>query len=304
MKDEIQIIPPGFKSGFIAIAGAPNVGKSTLLNRILGQKISITSKKPQTTRNRILGVLHRTGCQLIFIDTPGVHPARRPLNVHIVETAMSAMGDVDLVLFMIDASAADTISEAQLLKQLNKTGRSAVLVLNKIDKIAKYRLLDLIKTWSSRYPFKALVPISAKTGEQVDTLIDTLKAHLPEGPPFFPDDQLTDLSERFLVAEMIREKVFRLTGAEIPYATAVTIEAFTEEPKRPLITIHATIHVERSSQKGIVIGKRGVKLRQIGTEARQAIEGLLNVQVFLKLFVRVDKNWSQDSRMLRRFGYL
>ena len=304
MKDEIHIIPPGFRSGFIAIAGAPNVGKSTLLNRILGQKISITSKKPQTTRNRILGVLHRNGSQIVFIDTPGVHRARRPLNVRIVETAISALGDVDLVLLMIDVTATDADSEAQLLKQLNKTRRSAILVLNKIDKIAKYRLLDLIETWSSRYPFKALVPVSARTGEQVDTLIDTLETHLPEGPPFFPDDQFTDLSERFLVAEIIREKVFRLTGAEIPYATAVTIESFTEESNRPLITIHATIHVERPSQKGIIIGRRGGKLRRIGTEARQAIEGLLNVQVFLKLFVRVDKNWSQDSRMLRRFGYL
>jgi GTP-binding protein Era len=304
LKDEIQIIPPGFKSGFIAIVGAPNVGKSTLLNRILGQKISITSKKPQTTRNRILGVLHRTECQLIFIDTPGVHLAKRPLNVQIVETAMAALGDVDLVLFMIDVSTTDAASEAQLLKQLNKTRRSAILVLNKIDKIAKYRLLDLIETWSSRYPFKALVPISAKTGEQVDTLIDALQAYLPEGPPFFPDTQITDLTERFLVAEIIREKVFRLTGAEIPYATAVTIESFTEDPTRPLITIHATIHVERASQKGIIIGKQGAKLKQIGTEARRGIEGLLNVQVFLKLFVRVDKNWSQDSRMLRRFGYL
>ena len=299
-----ETIPPGFKSGFVAIAGAPNVGKSTLLNQILGEKISITSRKPQTTRNRILGVLHRTGSQIVFIDTPGVHHARRPLNVRIVETAIAALGDVDLVLFMIDASANDVSSEAQILKQLDKTGCSAVLVLNKIDKIAKYRLLDLMETWSSRYPFKALVPVSAKTGEQVDVLVDTLQAHLPEGPPFFPDAQLTDLSERFIVAEMIREKVFRLTGAEIPYATAVTIESFTDEPKRPLITIHATIHVERRSQKGIIIGKRGTKLRQIGTEARRAIEGLLNVQVFLKLFVRVDKNWSQDSRMLRRFGYL
>ncbi len=304
MKDEIQIIPPGFKSGFIAIVGAPNVGKSTLLNRILGQKISITSKKPQTTRNRILGVLHRTECQLIFIDTPGIHLAKRPLNVQIVETAMAALGDVDLVLFMIDVSTTDSISENQLLKQLNKTQRPTVLVLNKVDKVKKYTLLDLIKIWSSRYSFEALIPISAKTGEQVDALIDTLQKYLPEGPPFFPDTQVTDLSERFLVAEIIREKVFRLTGAEIPYATAVTIESFTENPTRPLITIHATIHVERASQKGIIIGKQGAKLKQIGTEARRGIEGLLNVQVFLKLFVRVDKNWSQDSRMLRRFGYL
>ena len=279
------------------------MGKSTLINQVLGEKLSITSKKPQTTRNRILGVLRQTESQLVFIDTPGVHLARRPLNRRIVETAISAIGDVDIALFMVDVSATDPASEDQLLKQLNKTRRPSVLVLNKIDKIAKYRLLELLETWSGRYPFKALVPISAKTGEQVNTLVETLVALLPEGPPFFPEDQITDLPERFLIAEMIREKVFRLTGAEIPYSTAVTIESYAEEPARPLVTIYAAIHVERSSQKGILIGKQGAKLKQIGTEARRSIEGFLNVQVFLKLFVRVDKNWSQNSRMLRRFGY-
>ncbi len=304
MKNTGPNSPPGFKSGFIAIAGAPNVGKSTLLNRILGEKISITSRKPQTTRNRILGIRHRTGSQLVFIDTPGVHPARRALNTRIVETAIAALGDVDLVLMMIDAANTDAVCETQLLKQLEKTGRPAMLALNKIDKIKKSRLLETMQTWSERYPFKALIPISAKTGEQVDTLIAALEAHLPPGPPFFPEDQLTDLPERFLVAEMIREKVFRFTGAEIPYSTAVTIESFVESPKKPLVTIHATIHVERTSQKGIIIGRQGAKLKQIGTEARRAIENFMNVPVFLQLFVRVDKNWSQDSRMLRRFGYL
>jgi len=303
MDNEIRIDPPDFKSGFIAIVGAPNVGKSTLMNRILGEKLSITSKKPQTTRNRILGVLHQPDSQLIFIDTPGVHLARRLLNVRIVETAVAALGDVDLVLLMIDVSAADSISENHLVTHLNKTQRPAVLALNKIDRVDKSRLLGMIDNWSGCYPFKALVPISAKTGEQVDTLIATLQSHLSKGPPFFPDDQVTDLPERFFAAEMIREKVFRLTGAEIPYATAVTIESFSENPNRPLITIHATIHVERSSQKGILIGKHGAKLKQIGTEARHAIEGMLGTRVFLKLFVRVDRNWSRDTKALRRFGY-
>ncbi|MEA3231265.1 MAG: GTPase Era [Thermodesulfobacteriota bacterium] len=303
MDNGTQIESPGFKSGFIAIVGAPNAGKSTLLNRILGEKLSITSKKPQTTRNRILGVLHRPDSQLIFIDTPGVHPARRPLNVRIVETAVAALGDVDLVLVMIDTASPDPISENHLVTHLNKTRRPAVLALNKIDRVDKSRLLGMIDIWSGSYPFEALVPISAKTGEQVDTLIATLQSHLPEGPPFFPDDQITDLPERFFAAEMIREKVFRLTGAEIPYATAVTIESFTEDPDRSLTTIHATIHVERSSQKGILIGKHGAKLKQIGTEARHAIEGMLGPRIFLKLFVRVDRNWSRDTKALRRFGY-
>ncbi len=303
MNNEIQIDPPDFKSGFIAIVGAPNVGKSTLMNRILGEKLSITSKKPQTTRNRILGILHRPDSQLIFIDTPGVHLARRLLNVRIVETAVAALGDVDLVLLIIDVATPDSISENHLVTQLKKTQRPAVLALNKIDRVDKSRLLGMIDSWSGYYPFKALVPISAKTGEQVDTLIATLQSHLPEGPPFFPDDQITDLPERFFAAEMIREKVFRLTGAEIPYATAVTIESFSENPDRPLVTIHATIHVERSSQKGILIGKHGAKLKQIGTEARHAIEGMLGTRVFLGLFVRVDRNWSRDTKALRRFGY-
>jgi len=303
MANKIQIDPPNFKSGFIAIVGAPNVGKSTLMNRILGEKLSITSKKPQTTRNRILGVLHRPDSQLIFIDTPGVHPARHPINIRFVETAVAALGDVDLVLLMIDVSTPDPISENQLVAQLNKTQRPTVLALNKIDRVDKSRLLGMLDNWSGSYPFKTMVPISAKTGEQVDTLITTLQSHLPAGPPLFPDDQVTDLPERFFVSEMIREKVFRLTGAEIPYATAVTIESFTENPDRPLITIHATIHVERSSQKGILIGKHGAKLKQIGTEARHAIEGMLSTRIFLKLFVRVDRNWSRDTKALRRFGY-
>ncbi len=292
-----------FKSGFIAIAGAPNVGKSTLLNRILGEKLSITSKKPQTTRNRILGVRHRTGSQMVFIDTPGVHLTQRPLNIRIVETAVTAIGDVDLVLFMIDVAASDAASEEQVIKQLTKSGRPVILALNKIDRVDKNRLLHMLEAWADRYPFKALVPVSAKTGEQVDNLVDTLLAHLPLGPPFFPEDQITDLPERFFVAEMIREKVFRLTGAEIPYSTAVTIESFSENPDRQLITIDATIHIERRSQKGIIIGKNGAKLKQIGSAARQAIEKMLNTQVFLKLFVRVERNWTRDTKILRRFGY-
>lgn len=296
--------PDAFKSGFVALFGAPNVGKSTLMNRILGEKLAITSKKPQTTRNRILGILHHPDSQIIFVDTPGVHLAHRPLNVRIVETAMNTLGDVDLILFMIDVTAPDPALEDHLVKQLSKTTHPVILVLNKIDAIAKPRLLAMLDQWSGRYPFKSLIPISAKTGGQVmDTLITTLKSLLRPGPPFFPDDQITDLPERFFAAEMIREKVIRLTGDEIPYSAAVTIESFNEGPDRPLITIHATIHVERASQKGIIIGKNGLKLKQIGTEARHAIERMLGTRVFLKLFVRVQRNWSKDTKALQRFGY-
>ncbi len=292
-----------FRSGFIAIAGAPNVGKSTLLNRILGEKLSITSKKPQTTRHRILGILHRPAAQLVFVDTPGVHTAAGLLNRRIVDAAMAALGDADVLLAMIDAANPDPDAERILLAALARSGRPVVLAINKIDLLAdKTDLLTLIDRWSGRRLFEALVPISARRGTQVPRLIEVMEGLLPAGPPLFPADSLTDRSQRFLVAEIIREKVFRLTGAEIPYASAVTIDKFSRRAQRP-IHIFASIHVERASQKGIVIGKKGAKLRQIGEAARRDIERLLQSRVFLKLHVKVQKNWSRDSRALQRLGY-
>jgi GTP-binding protein Era len=293
----------GFKSGFIAIVGAPNVGKSTLINQILGEKISITSKKPQTTRNRIWGILHRPASQLIFIDTPGVHKAKGLLNVRIVDVALSSLGDADVVLILIDAANPDPESEMFLIGKLEKMKRPMVLALNKIDLVEKPALLTMIDKWSSAHPFAAIVPISAILGNQIDELIATMETLLPSGPPYFPEETLTDLPEHFIVAEMIREKVFRLTGQEIPYSTAVVVDSFTEERGGALVNIHATIHVERTSQKGMVIGKNGSRLKIIGTEARKEIERMLCTKVFLKLFVRVNKNWSKDTRALRRLGY-
>ncbi|MFZ0613948.1 MAG: GTPase Era [Desulfobacterales bacterium] len=294
---------PGFNSGFVAIVGAPNAGKSTLLNRILGQKISITSKKPQTTRNRILGVLHLPQAQLVFIDTPGVHKASDPLNVRLVETALSSLEEVDVILVLIDAARSDAVSEGLMVKKIKAGKKPVVLALNKIDLMDKNDLLPLIDRWSAVYPFKDIVPVCADTGAQVDRLLAALEKLLPAGPPFFPDDTVTDLPERFIAAEMIREKVFRLTGEEIPYATAVTIEAFEEQKKGALVRIHATIHMERDSQKAIVIGKGGRMLKSIGEKSRLELERFLGVKVFLKLFVRVQKNWSRDTRALRKFGY-
>ncbi|MGD8447981.1 MAG: GTPase Era [Desulfobacterales bacterium] len=293
----------GFKSGFVAIVGAPNVGKSTLLNQILGEKISITSKKPQTTRNRILGVVHRPRSQLVFIDTPGIHKAKRPLNIRIVETALSALGNVDIVLVMIDVANPDPESEDFLVEKLRKIKQPVVLVLNKTDLVKKPLLLTLIDKWSKAHSFEAIIPVSAILGTQIEELIESMEALLPQGPPFFPEDTLTDLPERFFVAEMIREKVFRLTGQEIPYSTAVTIDSFSEEKKGALVKIHATIHVERTSQKGMIIGKNGSKLKMIGTEARKEIEQMVGTKVFLKIFVRVHKNWGKDTKALRKFGY-
>jgi GTP-binding protein Era len=293
----------GFTSGFIAIVGAPNVGKSTLLNQMLGEKISITSKKPQTTRNRIVGILHRPASQLVFIDTPGVHESKRLLNVRIVDVALSSLGDADLVLILIDVANPDPESETFLVRKLKTVNSPIVLALNKIDLIDKPMLLTIIDKWANAYPFEAVIPVSAILGDQIDELVETLESLLPEGPPYFPEDALTDLPERFIAAEMIREKVFRLTGQEIPYSTAITIESFKEKKKGGLVTIHATIHVERASQKGMVIGKNGSRLKMIGMEARKEIERMLATKVYLKLFVRVNKNWSKDSKSLRRLGY-
>ena len=298
-----QFTDQDFKSGFVAIVGAPNVGKSTLLNRMLGEKISITSKKPQTTRNRILGVLHRPAAQLVFLDTPGVHPSQKPLNVRIVETALDAMGDADMLLIIIDAAAPDTASEDLMVKKLRNNRKPVILALNKIDLIRKSDLLEIIGQWEKRYPFEAIVPISATKGTQVDVLLETMQKYLPAGPPYFPPDTLTDLTERFIVAELIREKVFRLTGEEIPYAAAVTVDSFKEERNGALIRIHATIHLERESQKGIVIGAKGSKIKQIGSAAREDIQRFLATKVYLKLFVRIQKHWSRDTKALRKLGY-
>jgi GTP-binding protein Era len=292
-----------FKSGFVAIAGAPNVGKSTLLNQILGEKLAITSKKPQTTRNRILGILHRSAAQLIFIDTPGIHRATKPLNVRIVDAALSALGDVDVVLVVVDAANADAGAEEFIAKKLKSVKQPVVLALNKIDLIKKPLLLELIDTWSNSHSFEAIMPVSAILGDQIEELVETMESLLPKGPPLFPADTITDMTENFIVAEMIREKAFRLTGQEIPYSTAVSVDSLSEAKKGALVTIHATIHVERASQKGMVIGKNGSRLKMIGTEARKEIERMMGTKVFLKLFVRVQKNWSKDTKALRRFGY-
>jgi len=292
-----------FRSGYVAIAGTPNAGKSTLLNQMLGVKISITSKKPQTTRNRILGVLHRPDAQMVFFDTPGVFHAKDKLNRRIVDAAFSAVADADLILVVIDVAQPDINAERLLVNRLRDQSKPVVLALNKIDLVEKSGLLESIDKWADTYQFHDVVPISAKNGIQINELILAMVTVLPQGPPYFPEDTLTDASERFLAAEMIREQVFRLTGEEIPYATAVTVDTFKEKSRGDLVKIEATIHLERSSQKGIVIGKSGSKLKQIGVQSREQIEHMLGTKVYLKLFVRVQKNWRKDTKAIRRFGY-
>jgi GTPase len=292
-----------FKAGLVAIVGAPNAGKSTLLNQLLGQKISITSPKPQTTRNRILGVLDRPQAQLIFLDTPGVHRAGKALNVRIVDVALGALADADLVLVMMDAASSNSDAETYLIEKLKSRRTRSILALNKIDLIPKTKLLGLIERWSQVHAFEAIVPISAEKGIQLQELVDAMVKMLPPGPPLYPPGSLTDLSERFIAGEMIREKVFRLTGEEVPYAAAVTIDDYKEAKGGRLVKIFATIHVERDSQKAILIGKGGAKLKEIGEASRKEIERMVGCQVFLQLFVRVQKNWSRDTKALQRFGY-
>jgi GTP-binding protein Era len=292
-----------FKSGYVAIVGAPNAGKSTLLNRMVGEKLSITSKKPQTTRNRILGVLQRPSAQVVFIDTPGIFRAKDTLNLRIVDTALAAIGDADIILFILDVANPDPDSEHFLIKRLQKERRPVILALNKIDRIEKSALLEIIDSWSKKFYFEDVVPISATDGTQIEVLVAAMEKALPLGPPYFPEDAITDLPKRFIVAEMIREKVFRWTGEEIPYATAVTVESFKEEKDGKLVKINATIHIERESQKGIIIGKNGSKLKRIGTESRQEIERMVGTKVYLKLFVKVQKNWRKDTRAIKKFGY-
>ena len=292
-----------FRSGFIAIIGAPNVGKSTLLNQLLGQKIAITSEKPQTTRHRILGVAHLPGAQLIFLDTPGIHRAKGALNVRMVEVALKVLGDVDLVVLITDAAFPDHASDEIILRSLRKRSLPVILAINKVDLVNKETLLPLIKQWLEVYPFRAIVPISAIERIQIDELVAEMIAVLPEGPRYYPEDSVTDLPERFIAAEMIREKVFRLTGQEIPYGVAVTVESFKERPEKNLIDIQATIHVERESQKPIIIGKAGSMLKRIGEQARKDIGRMVGCKVFLKLWVRVQKKWTRDAVTIKKLGY-
>ena len=293
-----------FKSGFAAIVGAPNVGKSTLLNTLIGDKVSIISAKPQTTRNRVAGILHKPHCQIVFLDTPGIHKTDKIFNKKMVETAFSVINDVDIVLIVIDAANPDRSSERLILEKLTDSkNMPVILAINKIDLVKKPKLLELIDYWAKAYPFSDIVPVSAMEGTQIPELISAMEKLLPEGPQYYPDDMITDLPERFIASEMIREKVFLLTGKEIPFSAAVTIDSFKEDEKPQLVSIHATIHVERDSQKGIIIGKGGQMLRAIGEAARHDIEEMVESKVFLKLFVRVYKNWSKDLKALQRLGY-
>jgi GTP-binding protein Era len=292
-----------FKSGFVAIIGAPNVGKSTLLNQLIGEKIAIISPKPQTTRNRILAVKTTADYQMVFLDTPGIHQARGNLNLAMVRTALATLATVDLILFLVEAQSPDNRSNLRVLEALQNVDAHTHLVVNKMDLAPEKSLPRVIELFEPLHQFKGSTCISALYGTGIDDLLDQILPYLPTGPAYYPEDTLTDLPERFFCAEIIREKIMNLTSEEIPYAVAVTIGSFKEDENKNLIRIQADIHLERSSQKGIIIGKGGSMLREIGTQARLDMEKLLGAKVFLELWVRIQKKWRKDPRALKEFGY-
>jgi GTP-binding protein Era len=292
-----------FKSGFISLIGRPNVGKSTLLNLLLGEKIAIISEKPQTTRNRILGIKNHPSGQIVFWDTPGIHRARSRLNQSMVKTALATYKEVDGICFLVEANQPFHDENDFILETLKNVEKPVLLVINKIDLIPKPNLLPIMDEYSRLRSFEQIIPISALLGEGAEVLVAEMLKILPEGPRLFPEDMITDLPERFLAAELIREKVFRRTREEVPYATAVVVEEFKEREEKNLVVIKATIQVERESQKGILIGEKGRMLKEIGRQAREEIEALLGAKVFLELWVKVEKNWREDPAALRRLGY-
>ncbi len=277
------------------------MGKSTLLNALVGEKLSAVSPKPNTTRNRITGIKTTKSSQIVFLDTPGIYKSKNLLGKTMVRTARDTLAEGDLVIFMIEVSDPFGPGDRFILKNLSKP---VVLVINKIDTVKKSKLLTIINQ-AARYEdkFLEIIPISAETHDGVDILENTIVKYLPEGPKYFPDDMITDQPERFLVAELIREKIFILTHEEIPYRTAVAIEDYYEDETKGLLNIHAVIYVERKNHKGIVIGKRGALLKEIGTLARKEIEGILGIKVYLELWVKVMDKWTDRSNLIREFGY-
>ena len=291
-----------FRSGYIAIIGRPNVGKSTLLNQILGEKVAIVSPKPQTTRNRITGIRTTSTSQIIFLDTPGIHQGHSLMNRRMVDTALHTLDEVDGVLWLLDAHDKIKQEEERIAETLRGVETPVLILINKIDLVSKGKLLPLMERCAQLLPGKEIVPVSALKGEGLDILLNIVERWLPQGEPFFTEGEYTDQSERFLASEIVREKVFLLTREEIPYGVAVTIDEFSEKEEKNLIVILATIHTERDSHKGILIGKRGAMLKEIGKQAREELEALFGCRIFLELFVRVDPNWTQNPHLLIEMG--
>jgi GTPase len=290
----------GGRAGFVSVVGRPNVGKSTLVNQLVGQKVAIVSDKPQTTRNRILAVVNKPEGQIVLFDTPGIHKPMHRMNRRMVDTAEKSLGQVDLAVWVIDVTEAYGPGDRYVREVLKKADRPVILAINKIDRVPKPKILSVIDQYRTLLDFVEVVPISARDGDNVDVLSSLLLKYLPEGPRLYPEDFLTDLPERFFVAEMVREQILRMTREEIPYTTGVVIESFKEE--EGLVRIEATIFAERESQKGILIGKGGGMLKEVGTAARRQIEDFLGTKIFLGLFVKVRERWREDAAILDEMG--
>jgi len=290
------------KSGFVALVGRPNAGKSTLMNRLVGQKVAIVSDKPQTTRNRITGVRTYPEGQVVFVDTPGVHRPLHRLNVRMVDTAMTALRDVDVVVVVVDASERPGAGDRFVMDAVRQVKAPRILALNKVDQVARESLLPQIERYDREVGFADIVPVSALTGENVDRLERVILSRLPEGSPLYPEDHLTDQPERFFVAELVREQVLRHTHAELPFASAVIVDRFEEADQKGLLRLYCTILVERESQKPIVVGRGGSMIKTIGTAARQELEQFFQTRVFLDLRVKVRADWREDDRSLDELG--
>jgi GTP-binding protein Era len=291
-----------YKSGFVSIIGRPNVGKSTLMNQVIGQKIAIMSDKPQTTRNKIHGVYTTDNSQIVFLDTPGIHKPTSKLGDYMMKTAQGTLNEVDAVLFLIDVAEGLGGGDRFIIEQLGRVKTPVFLVMNKIDQVQPEALLPIIAQYKDLYPFAEIVPISARDGNNVNTLLEQIVKYLPEGPQYYPADQVTDHPEQFVCAELIREKILQMTREEIPHSIAVSIEQMKVESSG-LVNIGAVIYVERDSQKGIVIGKSGAMLKEVGKRARHDIEALLGSKVFLELWVKVKKDWRNQDRVLKDLGF-
>ncbi len=293
----------GFRSGFVALIGRPNVGKSTLLNLLVGQKVAIMSDKPQTTRNTIRGIYTRENCQLIFIDTPGIHKPRTKLGDYMVEVAQNTLSEVDLILLLVDAKEGLGPGDRWIIEQLKPVKTPVFLVINKIDLVHPNDLLPLIDQYRKLYDYAEIVPISALKGNNAQTLINLLVKYMPEGPQYYPSDQVTDYPERFIIAEIIREKILHLTREEIPHSIAVDIESIMPREEEEGLFVSAVIYTERESQKKIVIGKGGAMLKKVGIMARKELEALLGTRLYLDLWVKVKKDWRNRVEQLHLFGY-
>ena len=290
------------KSAMITVCGRPNVGKSTLTNALVGEKVAIVSDKPQTTRNRITGILSRGETQFVLLDTPGFHKPRTRLGDYMVGVVRESVADVDGVLLLVEPVAAIGPQEEALLQRLKETGAPVILVINKIDTVERTRLLEVIALYAARFDFAAVVPVSAKTGEGLDELLDEMEKFASEGPHLFPEDMFTDQPERQLCAELLREKLLLCLDKEIPHGTAVEITRFTER-EDGVIELEATIYCEKDSHKGIIIGKKGAMLKKIGELARQDLEAFLGTKVYLQTWVKVKENWRDSVGLLRNFGF-